>query len=207
VKVCGITNPADAETAAELGADMLGFVMAPSKRRAEPALLRELAGLDILKVAVVVTERQDGIPRLDPAVDGLLRDGLLDAVQLHGDESPGECADIAFPYFKALRMRSTAEVEAMAGFRCPRVLADAYSPVASGGTGQRVPAEIIDRIRAERPLWIAGGIGPDNVAEVLRAFRPELIDASSRLEESSGRKDRNKLETFFREIRRNADVQ
>jgi phosphoribosylanthranilate isomerase len=56
-------------------------------------------------------------------------------------------------------------------------------------------------------LWIAGGIGPDNVAEVMRSFAPELIDASSRLEEESGRKDRAKLETFFKEIERHADVQ
>ncbi len=55
VKICGITRAADAESAAALGADALGFVFAPSKRRAEPALLRELAGLDVLKVAVVVT--------------------------------------------------------------------------------------------------------------------------------------------------------
>ncbi|HEY9592831.1 MAG TPA: phosphoribosylanthranilate isomerase, partial [Spirochaetia bacterium] len=190
-----------------LGADMLGFVMAPSKRRAEPRLVRELAGLDVLKVAVVVTERHDGVPRLDPAVAELLHEGLLDAVQLHGDETPTECAQIAFPYYKALRMRSVAEVAAMADYRCPRVLADAYSPAASGGTGQRVPSEIIAEIRKQRPLWIAGGIGPDNVAEVLRDFSPELIDASSRLEESSGRKDRKKLETFFTEIQRHAEVQ
>ncbi len=207
VKVCGITNVEDAGSAVALGADMLGFVMAPSKRRAEPRLVRELANLDVLKVAVVVTERRDGVPRLDPAVEELLHEGLLDAVQLHGDETPTECAQIAFPYYKALRMRSVDEVAAMADYRCPRVLADAYSPAASGGTGQRVPSEIIAEIRKQRPLWIAGGIGPDNVGEVLRDFSPELIDASSRLEESSGRKDRKKLETFFTEIQRHAEVQ
>jgi indole-3-glycerol phosphate synthase/phosphoribosylanthranilate isomerase len=207
VKVCGITREKDAETAVELGADMLGFVMAPSKRRADAGLVRALGKLLVLKVAVVVTGRQAGIPRLDSEVSDLLQEGLIDAVQLHGDELPEECADIAFPYFKALRMKSRDDAGAMAAFRCPRVLADAYSPAATGGTGQRVPSEIIDAIRRERPLWIAGGIGPDNVAEVMRSFAPELIDASSRLEEESGRKDRAKLETFFKEIERHADVQ
>ncbi len=207
VKICGITRTEDAETAVSLGADMLGFVMAPSKRRVDAGLVRALRGLGVLKVAVVVTERHGGIPLLDPEVADLLREGLIDAVQLHGDEMPEECADIAFPYYKALRMRSVDEVGAMDGFRCPRVLADAYSPHATGGTGRRVPTEIIDAIRRNRPLWIAGGIGPDNVAEVVSGFSPELIDASSRLEEDSGRKDRGKLERFFKEIETHANVQ
>ena len=108
---------------------------------------------------------------------------------------------------KALRMKSIEEVGAIDGFHCPRVLADAYSPHAAGGTGQRVPTEIIDAIRRKRPLWIAGGIGPDNVGEVVCNFSPELIDASSRLEEDSGRKDRGKLGRFFREIETHANVQ
>ena len=116
-------------------------------------------------------------------------------------------AHASYMVLSAHRKRSEAEVDAMGGYRCPRVLADAYSAAASGGTGLRVPSGIIMRIRAERPLWIAGGIGPDNIAEVLRDFSPELIDASSRLEESSGRKDRNKLKAFFTEIQRHAEVQ
>lgn len=202
VKVCGITNVADAEAAASYGADALGFVFAPSTRRAAPELLRDLRDLRVLKVGVVVTERINDVPVLDDATKALLAEGLLDAVQLHGAERPRECPEIAFPYFKAIRARDRADVDAMAGFGCPRILADAYSDTATGGTGKRIPVDLVREIKKTRPLWLAGGIGPTNVGEVIDAFAPELIDASSGLEESSGRKDPAKLATFFQEIQR-----
>jgi indole-3-glycerol phosphate synthase / phosphoribosylanthranilate isomerase len=200
VKICGITRAQDAEAAAALGADALGFVFAESKRRAQPGLLRELRGLDALKVAVVVSERRDGHARLDPQVAALLEEGLLDAVQFHGDEGPAECASLAFPYYKAVRVRSAADIDSIAGFHCPRVLADAYSPLATGGTGQKIPRELAREARRAGPLWLAGGLSPENVGEALRELSPELIDASSRLEDEAGHKDRTKLEAFFREI-------
>ncbi|HTO20927.1 MAG TPA: phosphoribosylanthranilate isomerase, partial [Spirochaetia bacterium] len=205
VKVCGITRAEDAEAALALGADALGFVFAPSRRRAEPRLLRELQDLDAVKVAVVVTEKPGGEPNgtrlLDPGVRELLEAGLVHAVQLHGDELPQECAGLAFPYFKAARVRTAEDVDGMRRFRSPRVLADAWSASAAGGTGQRVPAELVQAVRQQGPLWIAGGIGPDNVGEVIDGFSPELIDSSSGLEESPGRKDLGRLKAFFEEIR------
>ena len=201
VKVCGITRAEDAEAALALGADALGFVFAPSKRRAEPRLPRELEDLDAMKVAVVVTEKQNGTRFLDPEVRELLEAGLVHAVQLHGDELPEECAGLAFPYFKAARVRTAEDVDGMRRFRSPRVLADAWSASAAGGTGQRVPVELVQAVRQQGPLWIAGGIGPDNVGEVIDGFSPELIDSSSGLEESPGRKDLGRLRKFFEEIR------
>jgi indole-3-glycerol phosphate synthase / phosphoribosylanthranilate isomerase len=200
VKICGITRPQDAETAAALGADALGFVFAESRRRAQPGLLRELRDLDILKVAVVVSERRDGRPVLDPQLSALLEEGMLDAVQFHGDESPAECALLAFPYYKAVRVRDAADIDSMADFRCPRVLVDAYSAQATGGTGRQIPADLAQKARKAGPLWLAGGLSPENVGQALRELSPELIDASSRLEDSTGHKDRAKLECFFREI-------
>lgn len=206
VKVCGITCAEDAETAASLGADLLGFVFGPSPRRASPSLLRDIRGLPSLKVAVVVTGRSTGAARLDPEVADLLDSGLVDAVQLHGDETPEQCAALPFPSYKAVRVRDASDIAGMDEFPSPRVLADAYSPGAAGGTGQRVPAGLAREARKARPLWIAGGIGPDNVGEVICDLSPELIDASSRLEEKPGRKDRAKLARFFEEIRRHGEV-
>jgi phosphoribosylanthranilate isomerase len=206
VKVCGITRRQDAETALGLGADALGFVMAPSKRRAPLALLRDLSDLDCLKVAVVVTERVNGTPRLESDVQTALEEGLLDAVQFHGEEAPEECARLAFPYYKAVRVRGMRDVESMRRYRCPRVLADAWSAEAAGGTGKRIPQDLAQAIGSLGPLWIAGGIGPDNVGQVVRDLRPELIDASSRLEAASGVKDQEKLRVFFEEIEKNAKV-
>ena len=206
VKVCGITRPQDAEVAISLGADALGFVMAPSKRRAPLSLLRELSGVDSLKVAVVVTERENGASRLGADVRSALEEGLVDAVQFHGEEAPEECAELAFPYYKAVRVKEMKDVQRMSLYRCPRVLADAWSADASGGTGKRIPEELARAVSGHGPLWIAGGIGPENVAEVMQRLRPELIDASSRLESASGGKDKEKLTVFFEEIHRNAEV-
>ncbi len=205
-KICGITHRQDAEAARNLGADAIGFVLAPSKRRAEARVVRELRDLDVIKVAVVVTETPNGRRTLDPEVRELLADGLVDAVQLHGDEAPEECAALAFPYFKAARIREEEDVRAMGGFRSPRVLADAWSASSAGGTGKRVPTGLVQAARERGPLWLAGGIGPDNVAEVIKGFSPELVDASSSLEESPGRKDAARLRKYFEEIRKNETV-
>lgn len=200
VKICGITRPEDAEAAAAMGADVLGFVFAASPRRADAGLLRDLRGLDALKVAVTVSDRSTGQSRIDPVVLRLVEDGLVDAVQLHGEETPEECAALAFPWYKAVRVRTASDVASMDAFACPRVLADAFSPRAAGGTGQRVDPGLAGAAGRRGPLWLAGGIGPDNVADVVRGLSPELLDASSGLEEAPGRKDRGKLRRFFEEL-------
>jgi indole-3-glycerol phosphate synthase/phosphoribosylanthranilate isomerase len=194
VKICGLTRAGDARLAAGLGADLLGFVFAPSPRRAEPALLRELAGLNVLKMGVV-TE-----PEGTAQARALLEQGLLDALQLHGEEPPAECLAAGFPYVKALRLREPADVARAGEYACPRVLADAWTPAARGGTGCRVPEELVGLLAEARPLWLAGGLGPDNIREVVRRWHPELVDASSRLEASPGVKDRAALERFFAEL-------
>jgi indole-3-glycerol phosphate synthase/phosphoribosylanthranilate isomerase len=194
VKICGITRAADARLAADLGADLLGFVFAPSQRRADPALLRELTDLRVLKVGVVSE------PQGTAQARGLLEAGLLDALQLHGEERPADCLAAGFPYVKALRLREPADAAGAGEYGCPRVLADAWSPEARGGTGRRVPEELVEKLSAERPLWLAGGLGPDNIREIARRWHPELVDASSRLEASPGVKDRTALERFFAEI-------
>lgn len=206
VKICGITRSSDAEAARALGADAVGFVFAPSRRRAEPSLLRELEGLDILKVAVVVTEADGGSRRLDPEVRELLALGLIDAVQFHGDEAPNECASMAFPYFKAVRVRDRQDVDAMPTYHSPRVLADAWSSAAAGGTGSRIPEELAHGAATAGPLWLAGGLRPENIGEVIDVLAPELIDASSGLEESPGQKNRARLKVFFEEIRKHEKV-
>jgi indole-3-glycerol phosphate synthase/phosphoribosylanthranilate isomerase len=149
----------------------------------------------------VVTE-----PQGTAQARALLERGLLDALQLHGEEQPGECLAAGFPYFKALRLREPADAARAGEYGCPRVLADAWSAGARGGTGRRVPGELVEKLAAERPLWLAGGLGPDNIREVVRRRRPELVDASSRLEASPGVKDRAALELFFAEIAAGGEV-
>ncbi len=89
---------------------------------------------------------------------------------------------------------------------CPRVLTDAWSAAAVGGTGSRVPVELAREGGRAGPLWLAGGIRPENVGEILDSLAPELIDASSGLEESPGRKDPARLDAFFQEIKKHEKV-
>ena len=197
-KICGITNRDDAELATELGADLLGFVFADSPRRAEPALLEDLTGLPALKVAVVVTGGANG-PLADDVRD-LLDRGLVDAVQFHGDEEPDGCASQAFPYYRALRLARAADTASIDRYRCPRVLIDARVASGYGGTGARVAPEVVRAAAGRRPLWLAGGLSDENIAEVVLEWRPELVDVSSGLEAAPGRKDPNRLRRFFTEL-------
>jgi len=206
VKICGITRRADAEDAVALGADALGFVFAESRRRASLETLRGLRDLAAIKVAVVVTDAAGNRRGAEGELEALLGEGLVDAVQLHGEERPEQCAAIAFPYYKAMSVKDAADIEAMDLYRCPRVLADAYSAEAAGGTGRMIPGDLVRRLGSGRPLWLAGGLGTDNVGAVVRDLSPELIDASSRLEESPGKKAPEKLRSFFKEIEKNAKV-
>lgn len=207
VKVCGLTRADDARLAADLGAALLGFVLAPSPRRVEPAhlpaLLEEIRDLPALKVGVVVAAPAGASAAAGglPPAGRLLAEGLLDALQFHGEEEPGECLRLGWPYYKAVRVRRPADVEVCTRYRCPRVLADAWAPDARGGTGRRIGEDLLEALAAGGPLWVAGGIGPDNVGPLIRRFRPGLIDASSRLESTPGRKDPALLRRFFRAIR------
>jgi indole-3-glycerol phosphate synthase/phosphoribosylanthranilate isomerase len=199
IKICGITRVEDANLAVRLGADALGFIFAPSPRQVKPSLLHELNGLDILKIGVVVCGAQADI---DPHVNKLLKQGYLDAIQFHGDEQPAACFKAAFPYYKAMQLRAADDIQTLNRYRCPRVLVDAYAEDACGGTGRVIPEELIAKTKEHTALWLAGGLGPDNIRDIIKRFHPELIDASSRLEAEPGKKDTHKLTQYFKEIER-----
>ncbi len=188
VKVCGVTCRDDALRAVEAGADLVGFVLADSPRRAAPDMIARLGDIGALKVGVAADDAS--------AAAALQGGGHLDAVQLHGAEPAERCADLAQPYFKAVRVRAPADLDRIDAYRCPRVLVDA--PAA----GRRLGAELVDGAAARRPLWLAGGLDPGNVRAVIDRHAPELIDASSGLESAPGRKDPERLRAFFAAVAR-----
>ena len=213
-KICGITNRADAETAVEYGADILGFIFAESPRRADLGILADLADLDVLKAAVVVSGESAGgelasgeqhnSARADKRPAGLpdgiaeaMRDGLIDVVQFHGNESPELCASLAFPYYKTVSVGSLQDVSLIADYRCPRVLVDARDPDRRGGTGRRISDDLVRAVAEQRRLWLAGGLSHENISDVVDRYQPELVDASTRLEIEPGRKDPEKLKSYF----------
>ena len=183
VKVCGVTCRDDALRAVAAGADLIGFILADSPRRAAPDMIAGLGDVGALKVGVAVDDAS--------AAAALQDGGHLDAVQLHGAEPAERCADLAQPYFKAVRVRDPADLDRIDAYRCPRVLVDAPS------AGRRLGAELVEGAAARRPLWLAGGLHPGNVRAVIDRHAPELIDASSGLESAPGRKDPERLRAFF----------
>lgn len=196
VKICGITNETDARIAVELGADILGFVLADSPRKANASFIRSISELPVLKVAIVVTD--NGEP--DREVMSLLEKGYLHGVQFHGDESPRSLGSFSYPCYKALRLKDCSGAEEIGRFPGPRVLVDAWTEDSYGGTGRRIDDRAVKRAAEERALWIAGGLSPENIRSVVETYKPELIDASSQLESTKGKKDHNKMKQYFAEI-------
>ncbi len=196
VKICGITNREDGEAAVDLGADMLGFVMAESPRRADSSFVKSLGDLDILKVAVVVTSGGDP----GEEVLELLEKGFIDAVQFHGDETPFSLRAFSYPCYKALRIKDSEDSIDINRFPGPRVLVDAFSSGIYGGTGKRISGEAIEEAASVGPLWLAGGLSPGNIRDIVKQFKPDLVDVSSKLESEKGKKDLDKMRSFFREI-------
>ncbi len=198
VKICGITNRADAEYAASIGADILGFIFADSPRETTTGFVRSLTDIDILKVAVVVNADID-IERYEK-VKQMLEEGYLDAIQFHGDEDPEMCFSLGFPYYKAVRLKDEQSIETLGSYHSPRVLIDAYHPIQHGGTGRQIDTKLVDEVSEGHILWLAGGINPGNVSELVYRYHPELIDVSSGVELSPGKKDHKRLKMLFEEI-------
>jgi len=207
VKICGITNIADAELAVRLGADYLGFVFAPSPRQVSPqeaaAILDELAYLrlrDAVKVVgVFVNEGEDVLKEI------IWQTGI-DQVQLHGDEDPQTVNSYTFSWYKALRVASPGDVTSRS-WQCPRLLIDTRIEGLYGGTGQTVPLDLARRARdrikeSGQEFFLAGGITPDNVSRLITAVQPDGIDVSSGIEETKGKKSAGKMKRLFSEIGR-----
>jgi len=221
VKICGLARPDDALAAGRLGADLLGFVFAPSPRAATAATVREARRLlaaeprrsaaDRPLLVGVITELDS-----EPAKEALAlaREGALDAIQWHGEPSASalDALDRALsvnnPAFQAgryaaVRLGGTADLEAYDLLRKngePRVLADARVEGVAGGSGTAIPPEPAADLAERSQVWLAGGLGPGSVGPALDAYRPELVDASSRLESEPGKKDHRLLAAYFKEI-------
>ena len=197
VKVCGMTRLADARLACELGASAVGFVFwDKSPRRIDPRAAAEItAALPAGALAVGVFVDAP-VERMCELVD---RVGL-GAVQLHGDETRQQIrrlpADVTL--IKALAVRSPADVETALGLPDRlTVLLDVHDPVRRGGTGRTVDWTLAAEVARRRRTFLAGGLGPDNVAEAIAAVRPYGVDASSRLEASPGIKDPARVRAFL----------
>jgi indole-3-glycerol phosphate synthase/phosphoribosylanthranilate isomerase len=215
VKICGITREEDGMHAAELGADMLGFVFSTTKRLTTEAFVRSFA------TKLRASRAPENVPLLvgvitDPnSEEGktairLACEGVLDAVQFHGvaPSNPAcHCehevrsnlySDI--PCYAAARIGDASDFDYVATLRKhgePRILLDAKVEGIPGGTGKTIPESLLLEKAGDIPFWLAGGITPENVAVICEKFHPELIDVSSGVEDAPGIKNSEKLKSLF----------
>jgi phosphoribosylanthranilate isomerase len=202
VKICGITNDEDALASVAFGADALGFNFWPaSKRYIEPDRAREIVERlppFVTVVGVFVNEYD-----LEVIARTVVR-AKLDVVQLHGDESPAFCRQVAerWRVIKAVGVVSDLNPAELAAYPVSAILLDRQSPNEYGGTGMRFDWSIARRAAHYVPrLILAGGLSPHNVAEAIRQVRPYAVDACSCLEEYPGKKDHEKLRAFLAQAR------
>jgi len=200
VKICGITRVEDGLAASRWGADAVGLVFYPPSPRAvsEERAAEIAASLPpfVTTVALFVDETADRVERVLSRV-------RIDCIQFHGDEPPAYCRGFGRPYIKALRMRDGVDPqrEAERHQAAAGLLLDSYRPGVPGGTGAtfdwgRVPAAI------GRPVVLAGGLEPGNVAEAIARVRPYAVDVSGGVEREKGVKDADKIARFMQEVRR-----
>ncbi|MBI2866406.1 MAG: phosphoribosylanthranilate isomerase [Chloroflexi bacterium] len=213
VKVCGLTHPDQARAAAEAGADFVGVVFAPSRRRVTLEVAQEVA-------RALNLGHNMGVGR--PALVGVFADAPLDQVvaaaracpldwvQLNGDETVEYCLSLDSPLIKALRL--PAEIEAAAALarllpyhealapRHGRLLVEAAVPGHYGGSGQPLDWTLAGHLARQVPFLLAGGLTPENVAEAIARVRPWGVDVSSGVE-TNGVKDLAKVRAFVKNAR------
>lgn len=200
IKICGITNPTDAEAAVRAGADALGFVFADSPRRVYPEELRRWV-FDLPPFVLRVGVFRD--QRLEELCDTLMT-LCIDLVQLHGDESPQYCLDAPQRVVKRLTVRDHDTPSSLAArMAAYRGCACAFLLDPGAGSGRVFPWEVA-RGRNER-LIISGGLTPENVGQAVRTLRPYAVDVSSGVERKPGVKDEAKMRAFVAAVR-NADA-
>jgi phosphoribosylanthranilate isomerase len=195
VKICGITNVADAVTAAEADADAIGLMFyEKSPRNISIAIAREIVRelpQHIIKVGVFVDPSEEIVMRA-------IADCSLNVLQFHGNESPEFCTQFGLMSMKAFRIRDAESLRALPLFLTDAWLLDAFSEDKLGGTGEKFNWDLaVEARKLGRPIFLAGGLTPENVAEAVRKVNPFAVDVSSGVELSPGKKDRAKVRAFI----------
>jgi phosphoribosylanthranilate isomerase len=202
IKICGITSAADAHAAIEAGANLIGFnFYSKSPRHISEDKAAEIRSKLPKKVKVVGIF----VNRLPADVITLRSSIALDAVQLHGDESPETVAEIApvVPVIKAFRVEPEFPITALDEYsKAFAFLFDAAHTDQYGGTGRTTDWDVARRASLKHRIILAGGLKVENVAAAVRIVRPYGIDVASGVESSPGKKDHELLREFIKEVRR-----
>jgi phosphoribosylanthranilate isomerase len=202
VKICGVTQREQAEAIAAAGADFIGVNFWPgSKRFLSPEKAAAWVGSLEGKAEVIGV-----FVNADPGhLDAITQTIPLWALQLHGDETPEECARLiqaGHRVIKAFQVRDEATLDQIAAYAVEDVLLDAYHAGERGGTGETFPWKLAHKflnLYPDRRLWLSGGLTPENVAVAVQGVRPCAVDVASGVESGvPGIKDLVKVGQFIR---------
>ncbi len=194
IKICGLTNLADAKAAWEAGADFLGFVLYAGSPRGISArtlsrIIERLPG-KVRCVGVFVNESRDEVLHV-------ARDCGLYAAQLHGDEAARDFARCPLRLWRAVRLERGGPRPVPGRWPAERYVLDAAVPGVYGGTGQKTDWARAAQLARHYSILLAGGLTPANVAEAIRQVRPAGVDVASGVEKAPGKKDVRKLVSFM----------
>jgi phosphoribosylanthranilate isomerase len=195
VKICGITNVADALAAAEAGADMIGLMFAEKSPRlislATAVEIHRALPPFVLRVGVFVNPPEDLVMRA-------LGDCGLSLLQFHGDETSEFCTQFGAMSLKAFRIQDAESLAALENYHTDAFLLDAHSKNGLGGTGETFNWNLaVAAQKFGKPIFLAGGLTPSNVAEAVRQVQPFAVDVSSGVESAPGKKDVAKVRAFI----------
>ena len=209
IKICGITKASQARSIAQLGINAIGVIGVKNSPRFIPEeecikVFNEIGKVSssIEKVFVIANEKLETLKHINN------RSIPPSVIQLHGNESVDYCCELKnrFPtikIWKAFRLKTIRDLEIISQYEknIDAILVDAWDKNSLGGTGNRVPIELLINKSFKTPWILAGGISAEIIPEIFSKLRPDGIDASSRLEISPGIKDLKKVESLVRVIR------
>ena len=197
IKICGITNLEDAVAAIAMGADALGFnFYKPSPRYITPQNAREIIDqlpASFLKVGVFVNEESPD------QVRQIANESGITALQLHGDESPDYCRELAANHevIKSLAVSNDFDLQTALRYQVHAIMLDTKHNTLRGGTGRAFDWSIAQQVSKIVPtLYLAGGLSPENVADAIEIVSPYAVDACSSLEAIPGKKDHERMRAF-----------
>jgi phosphoribosylanthranilate isomerase len=196
VKICGITNESDALAAVAAGADALGFMFydGSSRNVSMDTAARIIQNLPpfVVRVGVFVDSSEEFVRQVTERCQ-------LTAIQLHGSETPAFCSRFDTTVIKAFRIAGEKALTLLPQYTTSAWLLDSFVAGQLGGTGATFNWDLALRAKEHgRPILLAGGLTPDNVASAVKHVQPYGVDVSSGVESAPGKKDHAKLRDFIR---------
>ena len=194
VKICGITSVEDAQAVEQAGADAVGLMFYEGSPR----------HITLEQAKAIVDSLSNSIARVGVFVnsdESFVRQAMeictLNMLQFHGNEIPEYCKRFEVMTLKAIRVSGESSLEVMERYSTDGFLLDTFTDKALGGTGETFNWELAKKAtEKERPIFLAGGLTPENVAEAVKAVRPFAVDVSSGVESEPGKKDAAKVRAF-----------